>query len=79
MRLFSLVYIAASHAVHVHYFSCVLLVVIHTYIYIYMTTNIYIYRQKKTRLSMTPVHRTVQEGLSMVSFRECITKSKHVF
>ena len=29
MRLFSLLYIAASHTVHVHYFSCVLLVVIH--------------------------------------------------
>ena len=28
MRLFSLLYIAASHTVHVHYFSCVLLVVI---------------------------------------------------
>ena len=27
MRLFSLLYIAASHTVHVHYFSCVLLVV----------------------------------------------------
>ena len=40
---------------------------------------IYIYIDRKTRLSMTPVHRTVQEGLSMESFRECITKSKHVF
>ena len=29
VMLFSLLYIAASHAVHVHYFSCVLLVVIH--------------------------------------------------
>ena len=38
-----------------------------------------IYIDRKTRLSMTSVHRTVQEGLSMVSFRECITKSKHVF
>ena len=28
MRLFSLLYIAASHTVHVHYFSCILLVVI---------------------------------------------------
>ena len=28
MRLFSFLYIAASHMVHVHYFSCVLLVVI---------------------------------------------------
>ena len=28
MRLFSLLYIAASHTVHAHYFSCVLLVVI---------------------------------------------------
>ena len=27
MRLFSVLYIAASHTVHVHYFSCVLLVV----------------------------------------------------
>ena len=27
---------------------------------------------------MTPVYRTVQEGLSMVSCREGITKSKHV-
>ena len=29
MRLFPLLYIAASHTVHVHYFSCVLLVVIY--------------------------------------------------
>ena len=29
MRLFSLLYIATSHTVHVHYFSCVLLVVIY--------------------------------------------------
>ena len=29
MRLFSLLYIAASHTVHVHYFSCVLLVVVY--------------------------------------------------
>jgi len=29
MRLFSLLYIAASHTVHVHYFSCVLVVVIY--------------------------------------------------
>ena len=29
MRLFSLLYIAASHTVHVHYFSCVLLVVMY--------------------------------------------------
>ena len=28
---------------------------------------------------MTPVYRTVQEGLSMVSCREGITKSKHVY
>ena len=28
---------------------------------------------------MTPEYRTVQEGLSMVSCREGITKSKHVF
>ena len=34
---------------------------------------------RKTRLSVTPGHRTVQEGLSMVSCRECITMSKHVF
>ena len=27
MRLFSVLYIAASHTVHVHYFSCVLVVV----------------------------------------------------
>ena len=31
MRLFSLLYIAASHTVHVHYFSCVLLVVIYIF------------------------------------------------
>ncbi len=35
--------------------------------------------REKERLSMTPVYRTVQEGLSMVSSREGITKSKHVF
>ena len=39
-------------------------------------------RQRETRrqrrLSVTPGHRTVQEGLSMVSCREGITKSKHV-
>ena len=35
-------------------------------------------RDRKTRLSVTPGHRTVQEGLSMVSCRESITKSKHV-
>ena len=35
MRLFSLLYIAASHTVHVHYFSCVLVVVIYIYIYIF--------------------------------------------
>ena len=29
MRLFSLLYIAASHTVHVHSFSCVLVVVIY--------------------------------------------------
>ena len=33
---------------------------------------------RETRLSVTPGHRTVQEGLSMVSCRESITKSKHV-
>ena len=32
MRLFSLLYIATSHTVHVYYFSCVLLVVIYIYI-----------------------------------------------
>ena len=35
--------------------------------------------RERERLSMTPVYRTVQEGLSMVSCREGITKSKHVF
>ena len=44
---------------------------------IYLQVWIY-YTDRKTRLSMTPVHRTVQEGLSMVSCREGITKSKHV-
>ena len=34
--------------------------------------------KKQTRLSVTPGHRTVQEGLSMVSCRESITKSKPV-
>ena len=29
MRLFSLLYIAASHTEHVHYFSCVFVVVIY--------------------------------------------------
>ena len=33
---------------------------------------------RKTKLSVTPRHHTVQEGLSMVSCRESITKSKHV-
>ena len=32
MRLFSLLYIAASHTVYVHYFSCALLVVRYIYI-----------------------------------------------
>ena len=36
MRLFSLLYIAASHTVHVHYFSCVLYV----YIYIFNTLSL---------------------------------------
>ena len=36
MRLFYLLYIAASHTVHVHYFSCVLVVVI--YIYLFFNT-----------------------------------------
>ena len=40
---------------------------------------IYIYLDRKARLSGTPVHRTVQEGLSMVSCRERITKSEYVF
>ena len=31
LRLFSLLYIAASHTVHVQYFSCILLVVIYIY------------------------------------------------
>ena len=31
MRLFSLLYIAVSHTVHVHYFSCVFLVVIYIF------------------------------------------------
>ena len=35
-------------------------------------------RERERELSMTPVYRTVQEGLSMVSCREGITKSKHV-
>ena len=35
-------------------------------------------RDRETRLSVTPGHRTMQEGLSMVSCRESITKSKHV-
>ena len=39
----------------------------------------YIYTGRKKRFSVTPGHRTVQEGLSMVSCREGITKSKHVF
>ena len=38
MRLFSLLYIAASHTVHVHYFSCVLVVVI--YIHRYNTLSL---------------------------------------
>ena len=44
------------------------------------STHIYIYTHtdRKTRLSVTLGHRTVQEGLSMVSCRESITKSKHV-
>ena len=33
---------------------------------------------RKTRLSVTPRHRTVQEGLGTVSCRETVTKSKHV-
>ena len=38
MRLFSLLYIAVSNTVHVHYFSCVLLVVIHIYIIYFLNT-----------------------------------------
>ena len=38
MQLFSLLYIAASHMVHVHYFSCALLVVI--YIHVYNTLSL---------------------------------------
>ena len=34
--------------------------------------------KKKKKLSVTPGHHTVQEGLSMVSCTESITKSKHV-
>ena len=36
-------------------------------------------REREGSISMIPVYRTVQEGLSMVSCREGITKSKHVF
>ena len=39
---------------------------------------IYIYIDRKTRLSATPGHCIMQEGLSMVSCRESLTKSKHV-
>ena len=39
----------------------------------------HIYIDRKPRLSVTPGHRTVQESLSMVSWREGITKSKQVF
>ena len=35
MRLFSLLYIAASHTVHAHYFSCVLLVVIFFFLFFF--------------------------------------------
>ena len=49
------------------------------YIYIYIYRERERERERKTRLSMTPVHHAVQEGLSMVSCREGITKSKHVF
>ena len=35
-------------------------------------------RDREIRLSVTPGHPTMQEGLSMVSCRESITKSKHV-
>ena len=41
--------------------------------------SLYIYVHTHTRLSVTPRHRTVLKGLSMVSCREGITKSKHVF
>ena len=35
-------------------------------------------RETQRKLSVTPGHRTVQEGLSMVSCRESITMSKHI-
>ena len=37
MRLFSLLYIATSHTICVHYFSCVLVVVIYIYIFFFNT------------------------------------------
>ena len=37
-----------------------------------------LYIHRKTKLSVTAGHCTVQEGLSMVSCRESITQSKHV-
>ena len=37
MRLFSLLYIAASPTLHVHYFSCVLLLMLVVIIYIYIS------------------------------------------
>ena len=43
MRLFSLLYIAASHTVHVHYFSCVLVVVIYIYIFFFNTLSLIIF------------------------------------
>ena len=41
-RLFSLLYIAASHTVHVHYFSCVLLVVIYVFFCLFLYSLLYI-------------------------------------
>ena len=58
--------------------SCYMLSTV-TIIYLQVWRYIYIYlHTEKTRLSVTPGHCTVQEGLSMVSCREGITKSKHV-
>ena len=42
MRLFSLLYIAASHRVHVHYFSCVLVVVIYIFIFQHLIFDIFL-------------------------------------
>ena len=58
MRLFSLLYIAASHTVHVHYFSCVLLVVILLYIYIYINTLSLIFSQLTLKTSENVAKRS---------------------